>query len=139
MLIQIIYVSRASSSMPLELRDILASSRKNNPALDVSGALCLIDGVYLQYLEGEAATVDALYRKIEKDTRHSATKVLSRCAISTRAFPTWAMALLTWNEETKQIFRQFNPDVKLDAFLVNPLTADKLLRTWATTSNWMTV
>lgn len=139
MLIQIIYVSRASSSMPLELRDILASSRKNNPALDVSGALCLIDGIYLQYLEGEAAIVDALYKKIEKDNRHSATKVLSRCVISTRAFPAWAMALLTWNEETKQIFRQFNPDVKLDAFLVNPLTVDKLMRTWATTSNWMTV
>lgn len=138
-MIQMIYVSRASSPVPLELRDILASSRKNNPALNISGALCLIDGVYLQYLEGEEATVDALYRKIEEDSRHSEAKVLNRRAITTRAFPKWAMALLTWNEETKQIFRQFNPDSGLDAFLVNPLTVDKLIQTWATTSNWMTV
>lgn len=139
MLIRTIYVSRASSALPLELKDILATSRKNNPVLGISGAMCFIDGVYLQCLEGEAAVVDALYKKITTDTRHTVPKVLERQVISQREFPKWAMALLTWNEETKMIFSRFNPDWALDAYAADPLTIASLLRTWAGTSNWMTV
>ena len=139
MLIRLIYVSRASSAMPLELRGILAFARKYNPTVGLTGALCLINGVYLQYLEGEEKVVDALYQKIEKDSRHSASKVIKRNAVLTRAFPDWSMALLTWNEETKQIFLRFNPGSELDAYLVDPVTAEKLMQTWAATPSWMTV
>ena len=139
MLIRIIYVSKASSPMPLELKNVLAASRKNNPVLGITGALCLINGVYLQCLEGQAAAVDALYQKIEKDSRHSSTKLLERRAISERSFPRWAMALLTWNEETQAVFRLFNPNGALDAYEVDPATIDSLLQAWSKTTNWMTV
>lgn len=139
MLIRIVYVSKASSSLPLELKKILTASRKNNPILGVTGAMCLIDGIYLQCLEGQAATVDALYQKIEKDSRHSSPKLLDRRSLPERAFPGWAMALLTWNEETQAVFRLFNPDRPLDAYTVDPATVDSLLQAWSKTSNWMTV
>ena len=108
-MIRIIYVSRANSLLPLDLKDILATSRKNNHALDISGAMCFIDGVYLQCLEGEADVVDALYQRIESDTRHSAPRILARQSISNRAFLGWSMGLLTWNDETKKVFHSFNP------------------------------
>ncbi len=139
MLIRLIYVSRAKSALPLELKDILAAARKNNPILGISGAMCFIDGVYLQYLEGEAAAVDGLYQKIENDSRHTGSKVLDRQPIGAREFPKWDMALLTWNDETKAIFRRFNPDRALDAYAADPATIAELLRTWAGTSNWMTL
>lgn len=139
MLIRIIYVSKASSSLPLELKEILAVARKNNPSLGITGAMCLIDGAYLQYLEGEEAVVDVLYKKIEGDGRHSAPKVLERRSISARTFPSWAMALLTWNDETKMLFRRFNPEAALDAYAVDPATIDSLIRAWAGSKNWMTV
>jgi hypothetical protein len=139
MLSRVIYVSRASSALPLELKDILASSRKNNPRLGVSGAMCFIDGVYLQCLEGEASVVDALYQRIEKDARHTGPKMLEKKAVSERAFPGWAMALLTWNEETKKVYSTFNPDSGLDVYLADPATIEPLMRTWAATSNWMTL
>nr|WP_181374830.1 BLUF domain-containing protein [Polaromonas sp. H6N]AWD72215.1 sensor of blue light, FAD-binding domain [Polaromonas sp. H6N] len=139
MLTRIIYVSRALSPMPLEIKDILLASRKNNPVLGITGALCFLDSNYLQYLEGEASTVNALYQKIEKDPRHSHSKILVHDQISQRAYPKWSMALLTWNEETKAIYRLFNPDSALDAYATDPASVPSLLEAWARTPNWMTL
>lgn len=139
MLIRTIYVSRASSPMPLELKDILAVSRKNNPVRGISGAMCFLDGVYLQFLEGEAVIVDALYQKIEKDSRHTDVKMLVHEPIAQRGYPKWSMALLTWNEEIKTLFSRFNPDSACDLYAADPATVAALLREWAGTNNWMTV
>ena len=139
MLIRTIYVSRATSALPLDLKDILAASQRNNPVLGISGAMCFLDGVYLQYIEGEAATVDALYKKIQKDPRHKEAKLLDHEFISQREYPKWSMALLTWTEETKAIFSLYNPDAPLDLYTVNPSNIAELLHSWANTRNWMTV
>lgn len=139
MLIRTIYVSRASSPMPLELKDILAVSRKNNPVRGISGAMCFLDGVYLQFLEGEAVIVDALYQKIEKDSRHTDVKMLVHEPIAQREYPKWSMALLTWNEEIKTLFSRFNPGSECDLYTADPATVAPLLREWAATNNWMTV
>ena len=138
-LTRIIYVSRAPSAGPFEIKNILLASRKNNPVLGITGALCFLDGIYLQYLEGEASAVNALYQKIEKDPRHSHTKPLVHEQISQRAHPKWSMALLTWNEETKAILRLFNPDSALDAYAIDPASVSSLLQAWADTPNWMTL
>lgn len=125
--------------MPIEIKEILLASKKNNPVLGVTGALCFLDGIYLQYLEGEASAVGALYKKIEVDPRHSDTRVLVHDQISQRAHPKWSMALLTWNEETKTIFRLFNPDSELDGYATDPASVSSLLHAWSRTSNWMTL
>ena len=139
MLIRTIYVSRASSPMPLELKEILAVSRKNNPLLGIGGAMCFLDGVYLQFLEGEAAAVDALYQKIEKDPRHTDVKMLVHEPIAPREYPDWSMALLTWHEETNAIFKLFTQGSERDVYAADPANVDALLRAWADTKNWMTV
>lgn len=137
MLLRIIYVSRASSPLPLELKDILASSRKNNRVLRVTGAMGFIDGIYLQYLEGEESVVNTLYKRIEEDSRHSAPKILENKAISERAFPNWSMGLLTWNDETKKVFQKFNPSGPFDLYAADAATIDSLVRSWTASANWM--
>ncbi len=139
MLIRTIYVSHASSPMPLELKEILAVARKNNPLLGIGGSMCFLDGVYLQLLEGEAVAVDALYQKIEKDPRHTDVKMLVHEPIGQREYPKWSMALLTWNEETKTIFKLFNPNIECDLYEADPASAAVMMRAWANTNNWMTL
>ena len=125
--------------MPLDIKDILFAASKTNLVLGITGALCFLDGVYLQYLEGEASAVSALYKKIETDPRHSHTKLLVHDQISQRAYPKWSMALLTWNEKTKEIFKLFNPDSAFDAHAADPANTPSLLQAWSRTPNWMTL
>lgn len=101
--------------------------------------MCFLDGTYLQYLEGETCAVSALYQKIEQDARHQGVKLLVQEPIAVRDYPEWSMALLTWNEDTKAIFRQFNPNSALDAYATDPARALLMLRAWSRTSNWMTL
>jgi hypothetical protein len=88
---QLLYVSNTSRDVaPAELDAILAVSRANNPALDVTGLLLYIDGGYLQILEGEERTVHQLYARIAADRRHwEARLMLDR--ESPRAFTGWSM------------------------------------------------
>ena len=62
MLIQLTYASRVSSNLgPMDVKDILRSSQRNNEAIGVTGALCLSNGIFLQQLEGDRMAVNQLY------------------------------------------------------------------------------
>ena len=101
--------------------------------------MCFIDRFYLQYLEGEEAVVDALYQRIASDSRHTVPTILEHQSISKRVFFGWAMALLTWNNETKKIFQGFNPGSEPDIYSADPATIDAIIRTRVATPNWMTL
>ena len=96
----------------------------------------LLDSIYLQFLDGEAVIVDALYQKIEKDPRHTDVKMLVHEPISQRGYPKWSMALLTWNEEIKPLFSRFNPNTACDLYAADPASVVDLLPAWAGTNNW---
>lgn len=137
MLTRLIYVSRALSPLPLDLKDILASARKNNGGLGLTGALCFLDGVYMQYLEGEQEIIDTLYLRIRDDSRHSQVRMLERRKIQERVFPTWSMALVTWNDDVRAIFEKHSPGQKLDLHAAEPAAAATMFKAFAVTSNWM--
>lgn len=137
MLFRIIYVSQASTPLPLELKDILTSSRKNNSVLRVTGAMGFIDGLYLQCLEGEESVVNTLYKRIEEDPRHSSPKILVSKPIFERAFSGWSMGLLTWNDETKKVFEKFNLSEPHDLYAADAETIDSLIRSLTASANWM--
>ncbi len=137
MLTRLIYVSRALSPLPLDLKNILASARKNNEGLGLTGALCFLNGVYMQYLEGEQETIDMLYLRIRDDRRHSEVRMLERCNIEERTFPTWSMALVTWNDEIRAMFEKHSPGQRLDLHAAEPATAAAMFEAFAATSNWM--
>jgi hypothetical protein len=49
------------------------------------------DGNFFQVLEGEAATVDALYEKLHRDKRHQQLTLIIREPIARRSFADWSM------------------------------------------------
>lgn len=88
-----VYVSSAvlpfSSS---ELVHLLDTSRRNNAALGVTGMLLYKDGNFMQVLEGDEATVRALYARIERDPRHRGLLTLLQGTSDEREFAEWSMA-----------------------------------------------
>ncbi len=46
------------------METLLNSSRKNNAASDVTGLLISYQGLFIQYIEGEASIVDNLFQRI---------------------------------------------------------------------------
>jgi len=105
-LLQLTYISQMNASSVeaahKHIEDILAVCVVNNPSLKIGGALFFNPRTLqvLQALEGAEAAVRALYEKIEKDTRHSACKVVSSRNVSKRTYFQWGMLqgdLVDWS------------------------------------------
>lgn len=120
-LIQIIYISR-STFAPVEAFEgiepnvarILSKSRANNRKNGLVGVLYFGDGCFFQCLEGEEAAIDALYTKLEQDTRHKDLKLLSRKVVAQRSFADWAMKYVPIDNAMQQLLKMqghtsFNP------------------------------
>lgn len=131
---RLIYASRVNA--PIDIKALLKQAQKNNPALGITGGLAVLDGVVLQYLEGEAEAVESLFARILPDVRHADVMVLERRAVPRRMFGDWSMAMLAWTEGTKQIFRSFSPGIALNLYDTDPTTAAPLFRAWAATEDW---
>lgn len=93
-LIQLVYTSAASSRHMSadEIRTILAGSRDRNASKNITGLLLYRDGSFVQFLEGPADEVDALYDLIERDPRHRSLIRVLRQPIAKRDFSEWNMA-----------------------------------------------
>lgn len=94
-MICIAYLSTAPAPpSPERLDQILEVSQRNNAARGVTGMLCHYDGSFLQFLEGEAEDVDAVFGTISQDPRHQGVIRLYRREITERLFGEWSMALV---------------------------------------------
>jgi hypothetical protein len=117
----LLYVSSATTLFSRsELDAILAISRKNNTALEVSGILLYKDGNLMQLLEGDENAVVTLYDKLGRDPRHKDLTVIWDGTEEERQFPSWSMA-----------FRDLDgPDARstegYSEFLSTPLTSSDL-------------
>ena len=90
-------VYRSHSAIPAAERtaglgEIFATARRNNRKLDVTGALMISDGAFVQVLEGDETTVRALYARIGGDDRHQDVTLLREEQVDGRTFGRWAMA-----------------------------------------------
>lgn len=92
-LLELIYTSLSEAHNDTDdVRDILASSERNNVATSVTGLL-LFDGErYIQILEGKAEDVEGLFGTISNDPRHTDLELLHKGSITDRSFETWRMA-----------------------------------------------
>ena len=99
---QLIYVSQAVRKMSAEdLHEILRTAKTNNETIDVTGSLFYNGGWFLQVLEGPLATLNALYKKIEKDPRHKNSRILYNEPAKFRTFTRWSMNMT--NLEDRQV------------------------------------
>lgn len=91
-LIEVIYTSTATRAMGDEdLRSILDTSVRRNTHDGVTGLLLFANAIFLQAVEGPAASIDALLARLESDPRHHAITILSHTEVTQRNFAQWSM------------------------------------------------
>lgn len=109
MLVRCLYASRPSSALEgPELDRILHQSRKNNPALGITGLLCVSDNLFVQVIEGGRDEVCELYNAIVRDPRHQNVRMLSYEEITQRQFGNWTMGQVS--------IKKLNPSLVLKYF-----------------------
>lgn len=89
----VLYRSRATH-VPTEadLQALLEWSRTYNAQRQITGLLLYSDGWFVQLLEGSEAAVQALYTRIQADSRHTQVVSLSDGPSPQRWFADWHMA-----------------------------------------------
>lgn len=136
MLTRLIYRSISKDPPRADLDSILVVSQRNNARMRVTGALCLLRGAYMQYLEGEAESLQCLMTRIATDQRHTGLVVLDLRRIETRSFPHWSMAVLRWDEEFKTLM---GPLQDMGLFSIFPETAATTFRSMFATKQWQSM
>jgi hypothetical protein len=94
-IVQTFYVSRARAAFDeAAVQAILASSRRRNPGLGVTGCLLFSGRCFAQVLEGERGAVDDLAARIAADRRHEGIRFLHQASRREREYADWPMGYL---------------------------------------------
>lgn len=89
------YISKSAATTTAgDVQGIWLESLEYNEASDITGALYFGGDFFLQVLEGEEASVNTLFRKIEADPRHSDVKVVAINDLATTMFRGTPMKLI---------------------------------------------
>lgn len=75
-----------------DLGRLFSAARSDNKAADVTGALLLSGGSFVQVLEGVEDVVRPLFERISADPRHDEVELIDARAVARREFGRWAMA-----------------------------------------------
>lgn len=95
MLLRVLYVSAIAEGVSRsDIERLTASARRRNRQLDLTGALLVCDGHFVQALEGRESAVGEVMRKISMDHRHHRLEIRDRSLITRRLFADWDMALV---------------------------------------------
>jgi hypothetical protein len=113
MLSQLVYVSdRKKNCNEEEIQKILASCKKNNPPLDITGILLYSDTKFIQLVEGEYKAIIDLYDKIKTDPRHDQCRLISLGPIKQKAFPSWHMGVRKISDNEVDFKTSISPEDK---------------------------
>jgi hypothetical protein len=100
---RLVYYSRNSLSgseqaIGHEIQQVLASSRRNNAADGITGALMFNPGCFAQVLDGPRMVVERTFERIQRDPRHEEV-LLQFERIQKRGFQDWSMAFVGHSAE----------------------------------------
>ena len=102
-----------------EVENFLFKIREKNKRLAITGVLLLIQGKFVQYIEGPAEEIETVYSKIKTDPRHNELLLLDQGDTSTRQFKNWDMAYKEVEDNhIKSIIG--HKDLYLDQLFLNP-------------------
>jgi hypothetical protein len=117
MLVRCLYASRAAAEATATILDeILAQSRRNNPAKGITGMLCVSNNVFIQVLEGGRDEVCDLYNAIVRDPRHENVRLLSYDEITERRFGAWTMGQVNLSKVNPALLLKYFRRAELDPF-----------------------
>ena len=116
---QLIYCSRNAISSaygsPLnEIRQILATSQRNNRRDGITGFLIYDKDWIVQILEGERSAVMTTYNRICRDRRHSDIAQVASNENQPRLFPDWAMGGIVRGPELQEVYLECGLDMTID-------------------------
>ena len=101
---QLVYVSRAAPDIDAQSAyDIIRVSHNRNSKHGLTGALILMDGYFLQVLEGHRHPLRERFAIIAADPRHIDVNVRQSTAVSERIFPD------EWRSAESPCFRRSTP------------------------------
>lgn len=93
---QLQYVSYMSSQANVlsekDIEELLYQVREKNKRLAITGLLLLIQGKFVQYIEGPENVIEKVYKKIKSDPRHNELLLLDKGELNERQFTDWSMA-----------------------------------------------
>ncbi len=117
MLVRCLYASRAAAATSSAILDeILAQSRRNNPAQGITGLLCVSNNVFIQVLEGGRDEVCDLYNAIVRDPRHENVRLLTYEEITERRFGAWTMGQVNLSKVNPALLLKYFRRAELDPF-----------------------
>jgi hypothetical protein len=130
-LIHCVYCSASTRSFgAADLEELLRLARLNNARAGLTGMLLYAEGSFFQVLEGPVEAVDALYSKIELDTRHARMTQIIHEPIQRRLFEEWTMGFSAMSRKemetmpgTNDFFGQGKCFIDLDAGRAKKLLA----------------
>ncbi len=123
-LTRLVYYSQRNPSTSLNMDELLATCKRNNSPLNISGILHSNGNYFLQVLEGGRAEVSSIYHRIAADPRHINIILISCHDVRERLFPTWSMGLHEGLDgQTRDIFLRYfaNNSVNPEAVSVDSL------------------
>jgi hypothetical protein len=126
MLVRLLYASRATQAIDHDgMVALLKKSRTHNPAVGITGALCLCpsSGVFLQVLEGGRGAVSALYARIGADPRHHDVTLLHFAEIGERRFGMWSMGQVNLARLNPVLLLKYSETATLDPFALSGVTS----------------
>ena len=120
MLVRLVYASRAKATLtPAQFDDILAVSRRNNPANGITGVLCTNTFIFLQMLEGGRKELSETYNRIASDPRHQDVQLLHFEEIMSRKFADWSMGKVSFDRLNMAVLLKHSAKAVLDPYSVS--------------------
>lgn len=90
---ELVYYSEASNKLTNKgVIDIVEQARVFNRKEDITGCLLYHNRAFIQILEGDEETINALFTRIKMDNRHQEVILLHEGKKEERAFRRWSMA-----------------------------------------------
>ena len=128
-MLELIYCSQVEPSLELlGVYNILKQSQSHNAARQITGVLLFNTRYFLQVLEGQTSDIDALYRRIQADRRHTNVRLISRQPLAKRLWNLWSMALITPGISNLALMRQYCGSDEFNPAQLNADNARSLLQ-----------
>lgn len=119
----IVYFSLSVSlSQEADLALLLQQSQRANALAGISGILLINQGNIVQVLEGNREVIEALYKRIEQDSRHTDVVKVVDAPIEKRSFIDWEMSCKTITSHQLELIKTIVDLDQADWLLTKPST-----------------
>ena len=98
-----------------------------NEKSGITGCLLRLDEYYLQTLEGSTANVNALFHKLQEDTRHHKLQLVSFQPITRRKYNDWMMVIDATDDEHRSFLLSYSSRVPFAFEEMSPIAVDMII------------